>query len=365
MLTKISKNKKWLLSLLLVFALSLAGWGISTLINSFIPFWLLFGFSIIYAVEKWLFYYTRKYKIVGKIYRAILNLSVLSLFGLIVWSGVSLFTKQFMQSPIVGSLIFLAELVVFIWACRVVSKNSWRWPSMKLTVFSLICLFIIFAFAGVQPLSVYKDNLLDKITSTYEDYQAERERKKQRMVSEAVDLVPATITDALPKNSTSNITIQDMDIRKSEELAFTLINMYREEQGVPPTIWDGNLYELSKAHTEEMASRGELFHGSGDVGENAWGGRGYYQYSSDDLAMAIVNGWITSPLHNAWLLHSPIKESVVSIVITSDGRYASWYFWMSKLNSGPKLVTQVYKEYENSDTNLDWISWLESKGYID
>jgi len=42
---------------------------------------------------------------------------------------------------------------------RIVSKNSWRWPSMKLTIFSLICLFVIFAFAGVNPFSSYKDNI--------------------------------------------------------------------------------------------------------------------------------------------------------------------------------------------------------------
>lgn len=133
---------------------------------SFIPVWLLLGVFVIYSVEKWLTYYTRKYKIVGWIYRLILNLSVLSLLGLLIRSGVLLFTQRFMQSPFIGSLIFLAELAVFIWLCRVISKNSWRQPSMKLTVVSLICLFLIFSFAGVQPFSTYKDRLFNSI-STY------------------------------------------------------------------------------------------------------------------------------------------------------------------------------------------------------
>ena len=93
MFKKPSKNKNWLLSLSLVFALSLVGWGISVLISSFIPFWLLLGCSVIYSIEKWLFYYTRKHKIIGKMYRVILNLSLLSLFGLLIWSGASLFTQ--------------------------------------------------------------------------------------------------------------------------------------------------------------------------------------------------------------------------------------------------------------------------------
>lgn len=157
------RNRNWLLSLLFLFALSLVGWGISVLISSSIPFWLLFGVSVFYPIEKWLSYYTRKYKIVGKIYRLILNLSVLSLLGLLIWSGIALFSQQFIHSPLIGGFVFLAELVIFIWLYRVVAKNSWRQPSMKLTVFSLICLFIIFAFAGVQPLANYKDTLLNKM----------------------------------------------------------------------------------------------------------------------------------------------------------------------------------------------------------
>ena len=152
--------------MLFVFVLSLVGLVVNALISSYIPMWLLLGFSVIYSVESWLSYYTRKYKNVGRIYRLVVNLSLLSLLGLLIWSGVSLFTQRFIQNPLLGSLVFLAEFVVFIWLCRVVSRNSWRQPSMKLTVFSLICLFFVFSFAGVQPLSDYKDSLFDSI-STY------------------------------------------------------------------------------------------------------------------------------------------------------------------------------------------------------
>lgn len=156
----------WLKPILLIGALAIGGLIVSRLVGSLIPFWLLFGFSVFYSVEKWLGYYTRRYRIIGRIYRLILNLCALSLLGLLVWSGVSLFTQQFMQSPLIGSFVFLLEIAIFIWLCRVVSKNGWRQPSMKLTVFSLICLFFIFSFAGVQPLSDYKDTMFDSI-STY------------------------------------------------------------------------------------------------------------------------------------------------------------------------------------------------------
>jgi hypothetical protein len=156
----------WLKPILLIGALSICGLIANRFLASLIPFWLLLGFSVFYSIEKWLGYYTRKYKIVGRIYRLILNLSLLSLLGLLVWSGVALFTQRFMQTPLIGSFVFLIEIAVFIWLGRVVSKNGWRQPSMKLTVFSLTCLFFIFSFAGVQPLSDYKDTLFGSI-STY------------------------------------------------------------------------------------------------------------------------------------------------------------------------------------------------------
>jgi hypothetical protein len=112
----------WLKALLLIFALSIVGLAINIAIGSFIPFWLLLGFSIFYSIEKWFYYLTRRHKGLGKLYRLLLNLSILSLLGLLVWLGIKVFSQQLMQSPIVGSLIFIAGLVLFIWMCRVVAK---------------------------------------------------------------------------------------------------------------------------------------------------------------------------------------------------------------------------------------------------
>jgi len=156
---------KWVIALLFIFALSICGLGISLFIESFIPFWLLFGFSLVFSVEKWFFYVTRKYKWIGITYRLLLNLSILSLLGLTIWSGVKLFSQQFVHNALVGSLIFLAEFAFFVWMWRVVAKNSWRWPSMKLTVFSVICFLVVLAFAGVSPFSGYKDNFFNTFSS--------------------------------------------------------------------------------------------------------------------------------------------------------------------------------------------------------
>ena len=162
-----SAMPKWLTALLLIFALSFVGLVINTLIGSLIPFWILFGFGVIFSIEKWFNYETRKHKTLGKLYRLIINLAILSLLGAVIWSGIRLFSHQLTHSAMLGSILFVGEFAFFIWAWTIVAKNSWRWPSMKLTIFTLICLFLVFAFAGVQPLATYKDSAWHKIESVF------------------------------------------------------------------------------------------------------------------------------------------------------------------------------------------------------
>ena len=324
MLKKLSniKNKKGVLSLLFVLALSLAGWGISVLICSFIPLWLLLGFSIIFSIEKWLSYYTRKYKIVGKIYRLILNLSALSLLGLLIWSGVSLFTQQFMQSPLIGSLLFLLELAVFIWLCRIVSRNSWRRPSMKLTVACLICIFVVFSFAGVQPFSNYKDEAVEKITSFINTQREEAERRAAEARAQEIERLrnlgfsdPASVVEELSTNKELRIGIEVLE----------KVNAIRKERGSPELQWDSELYEYSLAHANDMAAQKRLFHSSmyEPFAENAWGGEG----SKSWTAQTIVDSWMNSSMHRTWLLCPSLRHVAVGVAYSNNGMYAAWTFW--------------------------------------
>lgn len=156
----------WSLSLLCIFALSVIGIGISIFAGIFIPFWILLGFSLIYSIEKWFPSETIKYRTLGKLYRLVLNLSILALLAATVWSGIKLFSQQFIGSPLTGSLVFLGEAISLVWIWTVVSKNSWRWPNMKLTVLSVIALFLVLAFAGVKPFDGYKEKALSFVRSS-------------------------------------------------------------------------------------------------------------------------------------------------------------------------------------------------------
>ncbi len=185
----------WLIALLLIFALSIIGIAVSIAIGTFIPLWILIGFSCIFSIEKWFGYYTRKYhKWTGRFYRLFLNLAILASLGIIVRTGIVLFSQQF-YSALTGSLLFIAEFAFFIWLWRVVSKNSWRRPSMKMTVFSIIGLFLIFSFAGVQPMSGYKDVALDKIQAAFA---SNNEAISQSSLSRTPLTPPATTPASIP-----------------------------------------------------------------------------------------------------------------------------------------------------------------------
>ena len=160
---------KWVIVILFIFAFSILGWGISLFVGNIIPLLILFGFSLIFTIEKWFSYSTKKYKGIGKLYRLFLNLSILSILGLLIWSGIRVFSQQFFQSSIIGSLIFIVEFIFFIWLWKIIAKNSWRWPSMKLTIFSIIVLFLVFAYAGVEPIKTYKDTTFSYIGSIFEN----------------------------------------------------------------------------------------------------------------------------------------------------------------------------------------------------
>ncbi len=76
---------------------------------------------------------------------------------------------------------------------------------------------------------------------------------------------------------------------------------------------------------------------------------------------------MSSPLHRAWILHAPLKTSVVSIVDDNRGQYASWTFWTGEAGTGPPLVKKAYDMWiSETGGNIPWLDWLYNiKGYPD
>jgi len=130
--------------------------------GTFIPCWIFLGFSIIFSIEKWFRLYTVA-KWISRFYRLILNIGILTIIILLIWSGIGLFSKNPLFRPLTWIILFAVELTTFIWLFRVYSRNSWRRPGMLFTLFLVMCILIILAFAGIQPMTSYKDRILPKI----------------------------------------------------------------------------------------------------------------------------------------------------------------------------------------------------------
>jgi len=304
----------------------------------------------------------RHAKLIKGATKLVLNLAILAGFGALIWYGYLLFTHK--VAPLIGSIVFIVGIAVWIIVIRILRRRyKWTKPSFKLTTFSVIAILLIFTFAGVQPLATYKDNFIE----SYKTAQAERAAERERAEAEQAAAEEAEkAKEALEEGERGKVESTALELAEIEREAFRLINAERDYTGVPPTKWDDKLYELSKAHTQAMADRGELFHTpvGASYGENAWGGTGYSQYSSSELAGVIVDSWMSSPLHRAWLLHKPLRTSVVSIVITPNGQYASWTFWMGEAGEGPELVKRAVRLWEaETGGSVPWLDWLDSKGY--
>jgi hypothetical protein len=96
-----------------------------------------------------------------------INIAVLVLFGVLVWVGYRLFTHSFGIDPIIGVVVFVACAAGWILLIRLTEGGRYRWvrPSLALTTFCVIAVILTLSFAGVQPLSGYKDVVIDGISA--------------------------------------------------------------------------------------------------------------------------------------------------------------------------------------------------------
>lgn len=289
----------------------------------------------------------------GKIAKLFLNLVILAGLGMLIRHGYLLFTHK--TDPVMNSIIFIVGIIAWILLIKLLrSRYKRAKPSFKLTTFSVVAILLILTFAGIQPLAGYKDNLIE----SYKTAQAERAAQEE--------VAAAARAKQEAEEAVAKAEAEAQELANVEREVFRLINAERGYAGMPPTEWDDELYKLSKAHTQAMADRGELFHlpMGASYCECAWGGQGSYHYSSSELAGVIVSGWMSAPLHRAWLLHKPLRTSVVSIVITPDGQYASWTFWTSEVGECPELVNRALQLWEaETGGSVPLQDWLDSKGY--
>lgn len=116
--------------------------------------------------------------------------------------GYRAFTHQL--SPIVGAVSFIVIVGLFIWFITILRKPSMRHrkPSFMLVFWPLVGITLVCAFAGVEPLSAYKDNLFNSISNHLQDISSS-------IKSNNATSVPHTTPTALPLSSIPGIYISE------------------------------------------------------------------------------------------------------------------------------------------------------------
>lgn len=157
----------WLKTALSVLAGYLAGLVIFNISEIGFSVPLTTGASAIFAIDKWHRRLTTRFKPVGAFYKLVLNLAVLALTGLIIWSAAQIFQLSLPANYSAYVFILVVELVIFVYLARVLSENSWRRPKLVPTFFLLVLIAIGLAFNEVEPLTSYKDSVIEFLSSIY------------------------------------------------------------------------------------------------------------------------------------------------------------------------------------------------------
>lgn len=119
-----------------------------------------------------------------------------------------------------------------------------------------------------------------------------------------------------------------------EKQAFDLINEKRADAGLESLVWNDELAELARRHSQDMADLKYFSHRGSDgsmvddradkmgikdwsaIGENIAFERGF-----DDAANFAVDRWMESPAHKQNLLDKRWKETGMGVAILPDGTY--------------------------------------------
>lgn len=103
-----------------------------------------------------------------------------------------------------------------------------------------------------------------------------------------------------------------------------LINMERSRRGLAPAAWSERMHSLAKDQSDKMAQQDRIFHSNRyalEGGENAWTGSGH-SWSAEDM----VESWMDSAPHRAWILGPRVSLAAVGVSYSDDNTYAAWAF---------------------------------------
>ncbi|MEP6788414.1 MAG: CAP domain-containing protein [Acidobacteriota bacterium] len=119
-----------------------------------------------------------------------------------------------------------------------------------------------------------------------------------------------------------------------EQIAFSIINQKRAENGLSPLVWSDSVALIAREHSRNMAEFNFFSHKGIDnkmvsdraddggllnwrsIGENIAFNRGF-----DDPIEKAVENWLESPTHKRNLLDASWQESAIGVAVAEDGSY--------------------------------------------
>lgn len=90
-----------------------------------------------------------------------LNLLVIVCLTVAVWIGYRLFYLHKFPA-VIGSILFIADIIILIWSIVLLRTIQYKTkaPGFLATIASVLAVFLVLAFAGVEPVSAAKDNVV-------------------------------------------------------------------------------------------------------------------------------------------------------------------------------------------------------------
>ncbi len=274
--------------------------------------------------------------------RLCLNLTVLAGLVLLIRHSYFLFTHKL--SALSGSISLIIGITIWVLLIKFLnSKYRWVKPSFKLTTFLTIVVLLIFTFAGVQPMSTYKDALIEKwgVTTTSAPTQSILTPTPIPTPSPTPIPTPPQPTPVKPPV----VAVPKYTLQEVASQIHTLINSERTKQGLSPLRTDALLTSLAEEHSESMVLNGFFGHerapGERSFGYNQQPGTlrgenisktpqrrvipGPY-LTLEEITNWVVSGWMSSAGHRGNILEPKFTRTGIGVSHLGEYLYITQIF---------------------------------------